>query len=131
MTHQPIKFPPLVAHSPGQFYRDLAQYFAIAIALMVVFLGAGIVGYHQLVGLNWVDSFMNASMILGGMGPVDPVNTNGGKIFAGIYALFSGAAYPTLTALVLYPVVQRMMRVLHLRALAAAATHGKEPPPES
>jgi hypothetical protein len=121
MTAKHPPLPPLVAHSPAEFRRDLLQYLAIALGLLVLFLGVGILGYRQIVGLSWIDSLLNASMILGGMGPLDPVPNDAGKLFASAYALFSGAAYPALTALVLYPVVQRMMRVLHLRALAASA----------
>ena len=123
---KPYRITPLAALTPAEFYRDVAQYIAVALGLLALFLGIGVLGYHGLVGLDWIDSCLNASMILGGMGPLDPVATDAGKIFAGLYALFSGAAYPALTALVLYPVVQRMMRILHLRALAAAAGAGDD-----
>ena len=123
---KPHRITPLAPLTPAQFYLDFARYVAFALGLLVLFLGAGVLGYHRIVGLDWIDSLLNASMILGGMGPLSPVDDDAGKIFASLYALFSGAAYPALTALVLYPLVQRMMRILHLRALAAAAG-GTEP----
>lgn len=117
----PDEITPLAAITRAEFYRDLGQYLAVAASLFALFLGVGVLGYHTFVRLDWIDSFLNASMILAGMGPLNPVTTDSGKIFAAAYALFSGAAYPALTAIVLYPVVHRMMRMLHLRALAAAA----------
>jgi hypothetical protein len=110
---------PLRLYTPAEFYAAVFRYILISLALLAVFLAAGIVGYHTLVGLGWVDSLLNASMILGGMGPVNPIPTDVGKVFSSVYALFSGAAYPALTALVLYPIVHHMMRRLHVEAISA------------
>jgi hypothetical protein len=63
--------------------------------------------------LNWVDSFLNASMILGGMGPVDPLHTNAAKIFAGCYALFSGLAFVGIVSVLLAPFVHRLLHRIH------------------
>ncbi len=75
------------------------------------------IGYHRIVGLSWVDSLLNASMILAGMGPTDPMPNDASKIFASAYAIFSGAAYPAMTALILYPFLHRMLTILHLQTL--------------
>ena len=79
-------------------------------------LAAGMCGYHFLEKLPWVDAFLNAAMILGGMGPVDPVKTGAGKIFAGLYALYSGLALITIAGLLLAPVVHRFLHKFHLES---------------
>jgi hypothetical protein len=71
-------------------------------------------GYHELESLPWVDSFLNASMLLGGMGPVDMPHTEGGKLFAGLYALYSGMLFLVLAAMVLAPVFHRVLHRFHL-----------------
>jgi len=73
----------------------------------------GIAGYHWLAGLGWVDSLLEASMILGGMGPVNPITTTGAKIFASGYALFSGLLFIALIGIVLAPAVHRMLHKFH------------------
>lgn len=123
------RVPPLVPMSRTEFYRHLAQYIAFALALLLTFLGVGVLGYRHFVGLSWIDSLLSASMILGGMGPVAPTPTDAGKVFASLFALFSGAAYPALTALALYPLVHRAMRRLHLQALAAASDESDDSAP--
>lgn len=122
-THAPLRL-----YTPAEFTRVAFRYLLISLGLLVVFLAAGIIGYHTLVGLSWVDSLLNASMILGGMGPVNPIPNDAGKIFSSFYALFSGAAYPALTALVLYPIVHHMMRRLHVEAIAAWADKTDDTP---
>lgn len=86
-----------------------------ALALVFVFgaLGIGIVGYHQLEHLSWTDSFLNASMILGGMGPVNDMKTEAGKLFAGCYALFSGLVFIAITGMLLTPVAHRLLHRFH------------------
>lgn len=74
----------------------------------------GAIGYHLFENLPWVDSFLNASMILAGMGPVDHLETTGGKIFATCYALFSGLVFLSMAVLLLTPVVRRILHRLHL-----------------
>jgi hypothetical protein len=76
-------------------------------------LGTGIVGYHYIAGLSWIDSLLNASMILGGMGPVDPLKTDGAKIFASFYALFSGLAFIGIVSVLLAPFVHRLLHRVH------------------
>ncbi len=112
---------PFVLHPRKEFLRDLARVVGFALAALVLFLGIGILGYHAIVGLDWIDSLLNASMILTGMGPVDRMGTDGAKVFASLYAIVGGAVYPALTALVLYPIVHRMMKTLHIQALSSVS----------
>ena len=81
-----------------------------------VSLGAGMIGYRSLEGMSWTDSFLNASMILGGMGPVDPMKTDAGKIFAGIYALFSGLAFLVMAGFLFGPIAHRILHSFHYDA---------------
>ena len=86
-----------------------------AIAGLIIFsaLAVGIAGYHWLGCLGWTDSFLNASMILGGMGPVDPMPTTTAKIFAGCYALFSGLVFIALAGFLVAPVAHRVLHRFH------------------
>jgi len=86
----------------------------MAIVVVVVSLTVGICGYHFLEKLPWIDALLNASMILGGMGPVDPVKTDAGKIFASLYALYSGLAIISVAGLLLAPVVHRFLHKFHV-----------------
>ena len=72
------------------------------------------VGYHQIAGLAWIDSFQNAAMILAGMGPVDQMTTTSAKLFAGLYAIFSGLVFLTIMGIVLAPILHRVMHRFHL-----------------
>ncbi len=105
--HQPL----LPFH---EFRRRMAAYSAVACALIAVSLGIGTVGYHAFGRLPWVDSLLNASMILTGMGPVDPMRSTAGKLFASAYALFSGVAFLTIVGVLLAPVVHRFLHHFHL-----------------
>ncbi len=82
---------------------------AISITLS---LAAGMLGYAYFESLNWVDAFLNASMILGGMGQVDPLHTTGGKIFAGVYALYSGVFLIVCGGFLLVPVFRDVLKKL-------------------
>ena len=77
-------------------------------------LTLGVCGYHFLAGLAWIDALLNASMILGGMGPVDPVKTTAGKLFASFYALFSGLVIIGVASLLLAPLIHRFLHEFHL-----------------
>ena len=96
------------------FIRRVVRWAALAFAVVVVSLAVGVCGYHYLDGLPWVDSLLNASMILGGMGPVDPLKTNAGKVFASVYALYSGLALIAVVGLLLTPILHRVMHVFHM-----------------
>lgn len=107
----------LPVRSRAEFLRRAAGFIAFAVGFLVLSLGIGASGYHLTAGLGWVDSFLNASMILTGMGPVDAMPDDAAKIFASAYAIFAGAVYPAMTAIILYPFLHRMLNVLHLQAL--------------
>lgn len=96
------------------FVRRLAINVGIALVVVLVSLGVGMVCYHRLEGLNWVMSFGHAAMILGGMGPYDEPVNDSSKIFEGLYALYSGLLLIGVTGLILSPVFHRLMHQLHL-----------------
>ena len=98
------------------FYLRVARSFALALAITLVSLSIGMAGYHGFEGLSWLDAFLNAAMILSGMGPVAQIQTSPGKLFAGCYALFSGLMFITVTGIVLAPVAHRAMHKFHLES---------------
>jgi hypothetical protein len=100
--------------SRAVFLQRMARSASVATFLIGGSLGIGILGYHYLVGLRWLDALLNASMILTGMGPVDPVVTPAGKLFASAYALFSGVAFLTIVAVLLAPIIHRFLHRFHL-----------------
>lgn len=97
-----------------QFLRRLVRSALAGLAVVVVSLAAGMLGYHGFEGLPWLDAFLNASMILAGMGPVDTLHTTGGKLFAGCYAIYSGIALLTSVGLMFAPLVHRFLHRFHL-----------------
>lgn len=103
-------------HSRAEFVWHAFGYFLFGMGFLILALGAGVVGYHYFSGLPWVDALLNASMILTGMGPVDTMQDDGAKVFASAYAIFSGAVYPAVTAIILYPFLRRLLVALHLQA---------------
>ena len=98
----------------AQFVRRVLSHFAIGSAAIAVALAIGVCGYHWIAGFNWVDSFLNASMILGGMGPVGELPTDASKIFAGVYALFAGLFFIAMLGLLLAPFLHRLAHRLHI-----------------
>lgn len=100
--------------STSVFIRRLLVYFGVAILLILSALFIGVAGYHWIAGLNWIDSLLNASMLLGGMGPVNQLNSTGAKIFASVYALFSGLVFIGIMAIVLSPIVHRILHDFHI-----------------
>lgn len=98
-----------------RFVGRLLNNLFIAFILIALALLIGILGYHFVCGLAWIDSLLNASMILAGMGPVDIIQTNAGKLFASFYAVFSGVAFLSIIAVILAPVVHRFLHKFHLR----------------
>jgi hypothetical protein len=101
---------------PRQFVIRLAHSGIIALAVIAVSLFIGIVGYHILEGLSWIDAFLNASMLLGGMGPVNTPVTFGGKLFAGLYALYCGLAVILVAGVILAPVAHRILHRFHMES---------------
>ena len=97
----------------GAFSLRFLKYLGFSLSLLAVSLGVGMWGYHGFEGLPWLDAFLNASMILGGMGPVDVLKTEGGKTFAGFYALFSGIVVLAVAGILFSPVVHRLLHKFH------------------
>ena len=95
------------------FVKRLAGYAVVAASLIALSLFIGVAGYHWLAGLSWIDALLNASMILGGMGPVDILNDASGKVFASIYALFSGLIFIAVMGIILSPIIHRVLHKFH------------------
>jgi hypothetical protein len=96
------------------YVQRIAASLSIGIGLMTLALAVGIAGYHLIAGFNFVDSLLEASMILGGMGPVRELPGQGPKIFASIYALFSGVVFIALMGIILSPVAHRVLHKFHV-----------------
>lgn len=99
---------------PIKFLFRVGKHFLLSSAIVFISLGGGMAGYHYLEGLPWIDSLVNASMLLGGMGPVNPLQTIAGKIFASFYALYSGMIFLIVAGVVLAPVVHRLLHRFHI-----------------
>jgi hypothetical protein len=96
------------------FLLRLFWHALVALGVTVVALGIGILGYHWTEGLPWLDSLLNAAMILGGMGPVDTLHTVAGKWFASLYALFAGMIFLGIAGIMVAPVLHRLLHWMHL-----------------
>ena len=96
------------------FFTRVAGHIGVALVLILFSLGIGTAGYHWLDHLDWVDSFLNASMILGGMGPVDALRTTPAKLFASIYALYAGFVLLISVGIIIAPVFHRLLHRFHL-----------------
>ena len=96
------------------FVRRLFRFIGYAVIFLSISLLLGVLGYHHICGLPWVDALLDASMILAGMGPVSPIPNDGGKYFASAYAIFSGVAFLTTFSIIIAPVLHRIMHRLHL-----------------
>jgi hypothetical protein len=97
-----------------EFVSRQIQYLAFALLILLSSVGLGTVGYHVLGNIPWLDAFLNASMILTGMGPVDRMETGGGKLFSALYAIFSGVAFLTFVGVLFAPVYHRFLHKFHL-----------------
>lgn len=97
-----------------RFLRRLLHHLLVALVLIGGSLVGGMIGYRALERLTWIDAFLNASMLLGGMGPVNPPQSSGGKLFAGFYALYAGLLFIAITGLLIAPVLHRVVHRFHL-----------------
>jgi hypothetical protein len=104
-----------------QYYLRLARSVSIGLLVIVFALGFGMLGYRTFEGMSWVDAFVNAAMILSGMGPISTLQTEGGKIFAGCYALFSGLAFFAILGIIFAPAVHRFLHRFHEEEAKRAA----------
>ena len=99
--------------STSSFLQRMVGHGVAALVLLAVSLGAGIVGYMHYENLSAMDAFLNAAMLLGGMGPVNPPATDAGKLFAGCYALYAGLVFIVTAAIMLTPVLHRLLHRFH------------------
>jgi len=104
------RHPPL---SHRHFVLRLVRHFALAALLLVLSLALGMAGYEHYESLPWRDAFLNAAMLLGGMGPVNNPVTPAGKLFAGVYALYAGLLFIITAGIILAPVLHRMLHIFH------------------
>ena len=115
MAHRPFRYEhrrqPVL--SRRHFARRLLAHFALASVLVGASLVVGMAGYVYFEDLKWIDAFLNASMLLGGMGPVNDPLFFGGKLFAGVYALYAGLLFLVVAGIMLGPVVHRVMHRFH------------------
>ncbi len=99
---------------PAVFARRLVAHLSMSGVVVALSLAAGVLGYHALEGLSIVDAFLNAAMLMGGMGPVDPPHSTAGKLFAALYALYCGLVLLIAAGIVLAPFFHRMLHHFHL-----------------
>jgi hypothetical protein len=100
--------------SPREFFIRQMRYAGFSLLILLFAIGLGVLGYHHFGNLPWIDSLLNASMILAGMGPVDKMETQAGKLFSSFYALFSGISFITFVGLLFAPVYHRFLHKFHL-----------------
>lgn len=98
----------------AEFTQRILRYSLVTAGMILFSLGIGMLGYHFLESLSWIDSLLNASMILGGMGPVNPLRTSAGKLFASFYALYAGIILLASVGVLAAPVFHRFMHRFHL-----------------
>ena len=97
-----------------KFLRRLVKFALISIGLIIISLVIGMAGYFSFEGLSWVDAFLNAAMLMGGMGQINSLQTDSGKIFAGIYALYCGMVLLIAVGIFAAPIVHRFLHHFHL-----------------
>lgn len=111
LEHRKQKITPL-----PHFLLRLARYGVFAMLLLFISVAIGTFGYHALGQLNWIDSFHMSCMILTGMGPVVVMTTDAAKLFSSFYALYSGVAFLSITAVFFAPIIHRLLHILHVEA---------------
>ena len=99
-----------------EFRARLLKMASLGFALIAASLAVGMLGYHYIAGQTWPDSFLNAAMILSGMGPVGDLKSTAAKLFAGFYALYSGLALILIAGIILSPIVHRFLHKFHLES---------------
>lgn len=113
---EPHKIPLLPRHL---FIRRVRNYAVIAVVVIGVSWLIGILGYKILENMSWIDAMLNSAMILGGMGPVNDLTTDAGKLFASFYALFSGIIFLVAVSLFVAPIFHRVLHIFHLEGKRA------------
>jgi hypothetical protein len=112
--------------SRRRFFLRFARNFIVGLLAIAVALFVGMFGYRSFEHMSWIDAFANASMILSGMGPFGAMTTDGGKIFAGVYALFSGLFFFFVIAIIYGPMVHRFLHRFHVKTEDATIHHHKK-----
>ena len=112
MTDNRIK----LINKPLYLILRLARSITFGLLMIIFALFCGMLGYHEFENMSWVDSFVNAAMILSGMGPMGALTTVGGKIFAGCYALFSGLAFILIIGIIFAPIIHLFFHKIHVDA---------------
>jgi hypothetical protein len=102
------------SHGGRPFYHRFLRALGLSALVIACSLGLGILGYHFIAGLPWVDSLLNAAMILTGMGPVDTLKSDAAKVFASAYALFSGVIFISASGILLSPMFHRVLHRFHI-----------------
>lgn len=110
------------------FARRMLRMALLAFAIMAAALAIGVLGYRFLAHLRWIDALLNASMILGGMGPVDPLTSDAAKLFASFYALFAGVVFLVSIGILVSPLVHRGLHRFHLDEQDVSAPTRQAPP---
>jgi hypothetical protein len=108
--YEPKSKAPLPRHA---FMRRIFKHISVAVLLLISSLLIGMAGYAYFEHLSWLDAFLNAAMLLGGMGPIDPPKTDGGKFFAGCYALYAGLVFVVTAGLIFTPILHRLLHKFH------------------
>ncbi len=107
------------------FVWRVARHTGVAALLVSASLFVGMLGYVRFESLSWLDAFLNAAMLLGGMGPVETPRTPGGKLFAGLYALYAGMVFLVVAGVLLVPVVHRVLHTFHWKQHEASPDDGR------
>ena len=100
------------------FVRRMLKYALASFGFIAISLAIGMVGYHQFEGMAWMDAFVNAAMLMGGMGPVSELHTEAGKLFAGVYALYCGLVVVIAIGILAAPIFHRILHHFHVEAEA-------------
>jgi hypothetical protein len=100
-----------------KFLLRQAKFTLIALTLLGISLVIGMIGYHAFEGMAWIDAFVNAAMLMGGMGPVTPLATDAGKLFAGLYALYCGLVLIISSGIIAAPIAHRVLHHFHLEGM--------------
>jgi len=105
-THRLLAWP--------DFVKRAMRHVGLAVLILLAGVGTGTLGYHAIGGLRWIDAFLNASMILSGMGPVDRMEAAPAKLFSALYALFSGLVFVAVAGIVMAPWIHRLFHLVHM-----------------
>ena len=98
---------------PEAYHRRLRRHAQVGLGILVTSVTVGMVGFHLTEGMGWLDSFLESAMLVGGMGPVGTINTPAGKLFAGVFAIYSGVTLLVVAVYALSPIYHRFLHLFH------------------